>query len=123
VSTPSLTHTQIAEALASNGGLMSLAAKRLGVTRQAIHNRVKRSAELRQICEDQREEILDLAEAALKVSVTKREAWAVCFTLKTIGKQRGYIEHSTADITSGGKAIRFTLNIGGAGNDPDPDEA
>ncbi|MEI8016283.1 MAG: hypothetical protein D4R81_07615 [Nitrospiraceae bacterium] len=35
---------------------------------------------------------LDEAEAALHKAVMRGEAWAVCFTLKTQGKGRGYTE-------------------------------
>jgi hypothetical protein len=36
--------------------------------------------------------MVDNAESALNRSVLSGEAWAVCFTLKTQGKSRGYIE-------------------------------
>lgn len=115
-----LTNAQIRAALIATGGAMALAAKRLKVSRQAIWKRIQQSDDLQAVVADQREELLDLAESALKASLKKREAWAVCFTLKTIGKKRGYIEKTETDITSGGKPVRFTLNLGGPVGDREP---
>jgi hypothetical protein len=39
-----------------------------------------------------REEMLDMAEHSLYQAVLAREAWGVCFFLKTQGRKRGYIE-------------------------------
>lgn len=41
---------------------------------------------------------LDLAESQLKVAVSKGEAWAICFTLKTKGRKRGYVERLTIQV-------------------------
>jgi len=41
----------------------------------------------------------DNAESALNRAVINGEAWAVCFTLKTQGKDRGYIERTQQEIT------------------------
>lgn len=110
-------------ALISTGGMQALAAKRLGVTRAAVCKRVAGSNELKQIIADQREEMLDEAEVGLRAATSDREAWAICFTLKTIGKSRGYIERTETDLTSGGKAFAFTLQIAQAQDDADSDRA
>ena len=57
-----------------------------------IYRRLKQSARLREVLDDQREEFLDIAEASLKRKVIEGDGWAVCFTLKTLGKARGYVE-------------------------------
>ena len=64
------------------------------------------------IVNDARESMADNAESALGLATLRGEAWAVCFTLKCLGKDRGYIErgevshdvklvvsHSAEDLT------------------------
>lgn len=104
-------------ALIATGGMQALAGKRLGVTRAAVSKRVLQCEELKQLVADQREEMLDEAEVGLRASVRKLEPWAICFTLKTIGKGRGYVERTETDLTSGGQPISFTLQIGTATDD------
>lgn len=98
-------------ALVASGGMQALAARKLGVTRAAVSKRVLQSDDLKQVVADQREEMLDEAEVGLRAAVSDREAWAICFTLKTVGKSRGYIERTETDLTSGGKPFSFTLQI------------
>jgi hypothetical protein len=105
------TLAELKAALIATGGMQSLAAKRLGISRQAVSKRVLASDDLKQIVADQREEMLDEAEDGLRVSVRNLEPWAICFTLKTIGKYRGYIERTETDVTSGGRPLSFTLNL------------
>lgn len=65
-------------------------AKRLGVSRTAIRKRVKKSLEISALVEDFREGQLDEAEAALFRAVKRGDIRAICFVLKTLGKDRGY---------------------------------
>ena len=73
-------------------GNVSFAANSLGVSRAALHLRIKHDSELQQILVDAREAIVDRAENALLAAVTEKQAWAVCFALKCLGKDRGYVE-------------------------------
>jgi hypothetical protein len=41
---------------------------------------------------EERERMTDVAEMALFDAIKEGEGWAVCFYLKTQGKERGYIE-------------------------------
>lgn len=83
---------EIAVLLAKHFGNISHVARLLGVDRSNLHLRINKSKKLKQITEDARERIVDDAEDALHAAVLQKEAWAVCFTLKTLGKSRGYIE-------------------------------
>jgi hypothetical protein len=87
----------IAQALEASVGNISHAARSLKVTRQTLYNRIKESPTLKAALEDARETALDNAESALQSAVLAKEAWAVCFTLKTIGKGRGYVERNEVD--------------------------
>ena len=83
---------EYAVALRESRGLLTVAARRLGVTRQAVHQRVGKHPTLQAARADARETILDEAEEVLFEQLRRGEAWAVCFFLKTQGKDRGYVE-------------------------------
>ena len=83
---------EVRHALLASRGLISSAARRLGVVRQSIYNALERWPELREIVEEERELHLDEAETALFKAVKRGEAWAICFMLKTQGKARGYTQ-------------------------------
>lgn len=79
-------------ALKAAMGNISAASRALGMTRSYISHLVNADPELLQVAHDARETMVDNAESALGRAVLAGEAWAVCFTLKTQGKGRGYIE-------------------------------
>ena len=68
---------------------MGIAARRLGVSRQTLWKYLQRWPELAEIVSDRLEERLDIAESKLDRAIMKGEAWAICFFLKTRGKDRG----------------------------------
>jgi hypothetical protein len=57
-----------------------------------VYNYINRHATVQQALQDERERMIDTAESALYVALSKQEAWAVSLVLKTIGKNRGYVE-------------------------------
>lgn len=73
---------------------------KLDVARSTINERVEKSAELTKLVHDLREGRLDIAETALDAAVLRGEPYAICFTLKTQGRSRGYIERQAVDLTS-----------------------
>lgn len=83
---------EIAALLTKHFGNISHVARVLGVDRSNLHLRINKSAKLKQAVEDARERMVDDAEGALHAAILKQEGWAVCFTLKTLGKVRGYVE-------------------------------
>jgi len=87
-----LTTELIASALKATGGSQAGAGRRLRVDRSAICKRVQKSRLLQSIQRQARESLIDEAETGLLKSVKRGKGWAVCFTLKTLGKDRGYIE-------------------------------
>jgi hypothetical protein len=88
------TDAQIKSALLKCKGLVYLAAKMIGCDQDTVHRRAKKNPKLRKIIEQERGEFIDTAELALLSAVTRGESWAVCFTLKTQGRIRGYVERS-----------------------------
>lgn len=99
----------VTAALRSCRGLIYLAAKKLNVTRQAVHYFMNRHPELKEIVEEERGRFVDAAELALIAAVQKGQPWAVCFALKTQGRQRGYVERQ--EIEQAGR-IHVTTSAG-----------
>src|SRR5262249_47101568 len=89
---PKFTVEQVCAALVAKRGLIAAVAKMLGCQPQTVRNYAKRHPRVAEALREERERVLDAAEAALMAAVSNREAWAVCFTLKTLGKERGYVE-------------------------------
>ena len=79
-----------------------LAAKKIGCDPKTIYNRADKNPKVQAVIDEMRGELVDLAEAALKRAVGAGEGWAVCFTLKTQGKQRGYVERNEVEVTGKG---------------------
>jgi hypothetical protein len=97
-----VTTKQIIEALKANGGMVYLAARKLNISHQAISKRKKTSPEIQETINSCRNEFLDLAEGQLMLAVKAAKPWAICFVLKCIGKDRGYIERQEVTGKEGG---------------------
>ena len=92
------------DALTQTFGMVTQAAKRLHCAPKTIYQRAKEVKAVQQAIDDSREEMVDIAELALRDCVTRKEPWAVSLVLKTLGKGRGYVERQ--EITGAdGKAI------------------
>lgn len=89
--------SHIIKALEQTKGQIHLAARRLGISPQTIYNHAEKSQKIRECIDNQRGEMIDTAELALYNAVLKGEPWAVQYTLKTIGKDRGYVEKTEID--------------------------
>ena len=89
----------IKAALTATYGLIKPAAESLGCSAQTIRNRLRDDPDLLQHRNQCREDSLDVAESALMGAVESGEAWAVCFYLKTQGKERGYVERQEIHAT------------------------
>lgn len=96
---PRYTQKQVEAALIAMSGNVSAAARSLGMQRHHLHKIISRSEKLQQVVYDARQSMCDNAESALNRAVINGEAWAVCFTLKTQAKDRGYIERTQQEIT------------------------
>ena len=96
---PRYTQKQIEEALVNMSGNVSAAARSLGLQRHRLHQIIVKSEQLQQVVHDARQSMCDNAESALNRAVINGEAWAVCFTLKTQAKDRGYVERTQQEIS------------------------
>lgn len=93
---------QILEALKATGGLVYMAARKLGCDPSTINKRAKSSPEIQAAIDNARGDMLDMAEHELKKAVRGGDMTAIIFTLKTIGKGRGYVERIEQTGANGG---------------------
>lgn len=93
-----LTEAQIIEALELSMGNVTSAAARLGYTSRWIYKRAESSVKIQETIRHYREVLVDKAEEALSTAIGKGEITAIIFTLKTLGKSRGYVERSEHEL-------------------------
>lgn len=86
------TNDQVAALIADHHGNVAHIARLMGIDRSNLHRRIGKSERLQQAVYDARQTMVDNAESALHAALIQKEGWAVCFTLKCLGKDRGYIE-------------------------------
>ena len=85
--------------------MVFLAAQILGCSHVTVYNYAKRYPSVQKAIDANRGEVIDAAELALYDAVLAKEHWAVAFTLRTIGRDRGYVEKQALDVTSGGEPL------------------
>lgn len=104
---------EIVTAIMKAGGLVSRAARLLKCSRDTIYARREEPA-IREAIERARYYALDDAEDALQHLVKEREPAAVFFTLKTLGKMRGYIERQELTGKDGEELVIRVVREGNA---------
>jgi hypothetical protein len=107
---PSISDDKIIAALQSSRGLLYVAARSLGISPVTIYNRKAKNPKIQEAIANEREFTTDAAEGALYRAITNGEAWAVCFYLKTQGKNRGYVERQELTGKDGGP-LEHTLAV------------
>lgn len=78
--------------LEKDKGNVSATARRFGVTRSTVYNRINESPALQRALVDARESMLDNAESVLYKKVLEGSTPELLFFLKTQGRNRGYVE-------------------------------
>jgi hypothetical protein len=99
------TKESLLKAIKQNRGIVTNICKSLDMARQSFYERLDNDIELQEALESAREEVLDLGESKLIELVQEGNAQAVFFMLKTIGKNRGYIEKQEVE------QLNRTINI------------
>ena len=98
------TTAQIIEALREKHGNMAAAARFLNCSRNTISRYIKKYPTVQAVADEERETLIDFAENQLFKQVQDGNITAIIFTLKTIGKHRGYVERQ--EVTGAeGKAL------------------
>ena len=84
--------SEIVDALKDCKGLIYLTAIKLGCSHPDLDQRIKANDNLMLICKGERGGIVDKAEAKLVEAMEGGAKWAIEMILKTLGKERGYVE-------------------------------
>ena len=108
---------RIIDCLKETNGLVSLAAKRVPCSVTTIYTRARDVARVQQVIDECRGELVDLGELALRRAVHNGEPWAVALVLKTLGKNRGYVERQ--EVQQDGVTVLRVVY--GDGEDAGPD--
>ncbi len=87
-----LTAQKLIEAIHESHGLLTLAAKRAGVSFGTAKRYVAEFTSVAQAVVDSKEHMLDFAEAKLYEKISKGDNACLIFYLKCQGKERGFIE-------------------------------
>ena len=98
------------KAVKESHGLLTLAAKRAGISYCTATRYVNEFPTVAKAVQEAREGMLDVAESKLYEAIDNKEAWAICFYLKTQGKQRGYTERQEVTGADGG-AVKYEINV------------
>jgi hypothetical protein len=83
---------EVAKAIKECHGGKYAAARKLGITFQTLQNYCNQDPSLNDVVKEAKGHMLDTVEHQLFEKAMAGEPWAICFTLKTIGKQRNYSE-------------------------------
>jgi len=108
--TPVCSVPLILEALEHHKGFMSAAARDLGVTVQALSQRIKRNKKLKIAYDAINEEKLDVSESKLGELIDIKDLNAIKFHLECKGKHRGWVRRQ--EMTgAGGGPIKTATNV------------
>ena len=99
------TANQMIEALREKHGNLSAAARFLGCSRNTISRYIDLYPTVKAVADEERETLIDFAENQLFKQVQDGNITAIIFTLKTIGKLRGYVERQEVTGAEGGAVI------------------
>lgn len=108
---PRHTDAQVIAALQAAGGIMAVAARKLGMSRSNLHARIHGSESLMEAWTETMESNLDLAESKLLGAINSGELAAVFFFLKCRGKKRGYVERHEFDYTETPAPIAINIQV------------
>ena len=92
----------------TSGGNLSAIARRLNVTRATVYNYAKRWKTVEDTIEEEKQGMLDFTENQLFKQVQAGNITAIIFTLKTLGKRRGYVESQEIEHSGSVDVIRVS---------------
>jgi hypothetical protein len=95
----------IIKALERTHGMIYLAAEDLGCAAITIYRRAEKVQAVQDTINSYRGKLVDKAELKLEQAILSGEPWAIQFTLKTIGKSRGYVERQEVTGAEGGAIV------------------
>ncbi len=90
--TNQFTAEQVIKAIQNSRGIKSAIARQLGCSRRTVDNYIEKYVTVKEAYEEERAALVDIAELQLMKHVNAGSLAALFFVLKTIGKDRGYVE-------------------------------
>jgi hypothetical protein len=96
-----LTADNVATAIEQHHGIVAVAARAIGVTREALHRYIAAHPTAQAQLKAARETMTDMVEGSLYRAAAAGESWAVQFYLKTQGRGRGYGDHQDIAMSGG----------------------
>lgn len=95
------TSDKMIKAIREKHGNLSAAARYLGCSRNTIARYIENYPTVKAVYDEERETLIDFAENQLFQQVKDGNITAIIFTLKTIGKSRGYVERQEVTGANG----------------------
>lgn len=104
---------RLRDAINGSGGVLSVIAAKVGVSRQAVAKRMKRP-DLAELLDQEKQASLDRAESQMMRLIEDGDGAMIRFYLSTIGKGRGYSSRTeiTADVNGTGSVTIFLPSNG-----------
>jgi hypothetical protein len=93
-----ITNKAMKKAIRASQGKVYLAAMALRCSPSTIYRRANEVKKIQSLIDSLRGQMVDEAENQLWIAVKSGKAWAVCFALKCLGKDRGYVERQETRI-------------------------
>lgn len=93
------TAEQVAQAIKKSRGILTGAAQALGCSRQTVDNYIKKYKTVKDAYAEARETTIDFVETKLLKNIDSGDTTAMIFFLKTIGRNRGYVERQEVQVT------------------------
>ena len=108
------TEKKTLEAIKGSAGIISTIAKRLDMSWHGTEDRIKKYPAALKAFTDEREGILDMAEATILTAIKQGDTGSAKWLLSTIGKKRGFTEKIELDATVDNK-VEIVLTFDPAG--------
>lgn len=103
-----LKKTEMIRALEKHLGIVTAAAKEVGIERSTHYDWYKDDPDYKLAVDSIENIALDFAESKLHTQIDKGDTTATIFFLKTKGKKRGYIEKTEQEVTHHGIDLHLT---------------
>lgn len=85
-----ISRDELKRSIIKHGGVVTRIAAAHGITVRGLRKRIAENPDLREALEEARDQLIDEAEAGLRLAVKDRKAWAIKLALTTIGAKRGF---------------------------------
>lgn len=95
---------EVIAALRKHNGHIFLTARALRINYTSVRGYIQRYPEVKEAFQAIRGEMVDTAENKLRDAIDNGEQWAVLFVLRTLGKDRGYVEREAPGAADGAPA-------------------